>query len=148
METLNFEIDILATPEEVWEALWNERNFERWAKFFTKNLIFQTDWHVGGKTYFLDAQHRGLVSTISSLKKPFEVVFSHLGILENEVEIIKSKEVEAWSGVEEKYFLTEYRGFTRLRVILHSPNSIHEFVEENFRKGLEKVKLLAEQIKD
>ena len=49
-----------------------------------------------------------MVSTIDSLRIPYEVVFKHLGLLQDGVEDTKSREVMEWSGAQEKYFLTYF----------------------------------------
>ncbi|WP_417429484.1 SRPBCC domain-containing protein [Halpernia sp.] len=145
METLNFEIDIKSSPEEIWKILWDEETYKVWTQFFSKDSVMKTDWKIGGKTYFLDQKGNGMVSTISTLKKPFEIVFRHLGWVENNVETTKTKEVEEWSGMEEKYFLSERECFTHLKVIVHSPNEYHDMMKTSFTRGLEMVKMLSER---
>lgn len=145
METLHFETEIYASPETIWKVLWG-KSYSYWTQFFAKDSVFKTDWKIGGQTYFLDAKGDGMVSTISSLDEPFEVVFNHLGLVKNHVETIKSKEIEEWSGMEEKYFLTQRDGFTHLKVIIHSPNEYHETMKTSFTRGLEMVKTLSEKL--
>lgn len=145
METLKFEINIYASLEKIWDVLWNENTYSQWTKFFAEGLVFKTDWQVGGRTYFLNPEGDGMVSTINSLNIPNEVVFSHLGLMKNNVETLKTKEVEEWSGLEEKYFLMERENFVNLKVILRSPNPQHEMMTKAFTLGLEKVKMLSEQ---
>lgn len=146
METLHFETNIKSTPEKIWKTLWDEETYSDWTQFFTKDSIFKTDWKIGGRTYFVDQNGDGKVSTISSLNEPFEVVFNHLGLVENNIELIKTKDIEEWSGVEEKYFLTVRDGFTNLKVIVHAPNENHDMMQTGFTRGLEKIKTLSEKV--
>jgi hypothetical protein len=144
METLHFETEIKSSPENIWKILWSKETYSDWRQFLAKDSVFKTDWKIGGQTYFLDLEGNGIVATISSLDEPFEVVFNHLGLVNNHVETIKSKEVEEWSGKEEKYFLTQREGFTHLKVIVHSPNVDHDMIKTAFTRGLERVKTLSE----
>lgn len=146
METLHFETEIYASPEKIWKILWSNETYSDWTQFFAKDSVFKTDWKIGGQTYFLDPEGNGMVSTISSLDEPFKVVFNHLGLVKNNVETIKSKEVEEWSGMEEKYFLTQRDGFTHLKVIVRSPNDHHETIKTGFTRGLEMVKTLSQKL--
>ena len=146
METLHFETEIKSSPENIWKIIWDKEPYAEWTQFFAKDSVFQTDWKIGGKTYFLNPEGDGMVSTISSLDEPFEVVFNHLGLVKNHVETIKSKEVEEWSGMEEKYFLTQRDGFVNLKVIVHSPNEYHDMMKTGFTRGLEMIKTLAEKL--
>jgi hypothetical protein len=45
----------------------------------------KSDWKVGGKTYFLNEKGEGMVSTIDSLDEPNQIVFKHLGMIDNGV---------------------------------------------------------------
>jgi hypothetical protein len=146
METLKFETEIKSTPENIWKILWDKETYSDWTQYFAKDSEFKTDWKVGGETFFLDPKGDGMFSTIESLNEPFEVVFSHLGLVKDRVALTKTKDVEEWSGMLEKYFLAERDGFTNLKVIVHSPNEHHDFMTTAFTRGLEKVKTLAEQV--
>lgn len=144
METLSFDIEIKAPIEKVWDLLWNKETYSEWTKFFSKDSTFETDWLIGGKTYFLGKDGNGMVSTIDSLNVPTEVVFKHLGVIKNGVEDTKSKEVEEWSGAQEKYFLREVDGVTKLRGAVQTGNEYAEMMKNGFTKGFEVLKNLAE----
>lgn len=146
METLKFETDIKATPEKIWDILWDDKTYSEWTQYFAEGSVFKTDWEVGGRTYFLNPKGDGMASTINILNKPYEVVFSHLGLIKDNVETMMTKEVEEWSGLEEKYFLMKRDGFTNLKVLIRSPNEQHDMMTQSFTKGLAKVKMLAENI--
>ncbi|MCP5961738.1 SRPBCC domain-containing protein, partial [Klebsiella pneumoniae] len=70
MENLVYEVEIEAPIEKVWELLWNSETYNAWTKFFAPDSSMCTDWQIGGKTYFLDGEGNGMVSTIEELKKP------------------------------------------------------------------------------
>ena len=145
METLNYEIMINAPLQKVWDLLWNKATYSEWTQFFAEGSQFKTDWKIGGKTYFLDQKGEGMISTITSLDEPKEVVFSHLGMFKDGVEDTKSKEVIEWSGAEEKYFLREIdENTTELKVIVHSSKNMEEMMNVGFNKGLQVLKKLAE----
>ncbi|MGA9212553.1 SRPBCC family protein [Kaistella sp.] len=145
METLNYGIILNAPIQKVWDLLWNEETYAEWTQFFSVGSKFKTDWKIGGKTYFLDANENGMVSTIKSLQEPTEIVFSHLGVVHNGIEDTKSKDVEEWSGAEESYFL---RGIdentTELRAIIHTLDEYKDHMNTGFHKGFEWLKKLAE----
>ena len=145
METLNYEIIINAPIERIWNLLWNEKSYSEWTQFFMEGSQLKTDWKVNGKTYFLDAAGNGMVSTISSLNEPTEVIFRHLGSYKDGVEDTKSRDVAEWSGAEEKYFLRSIdENNTELRVITHTMKNHEEFINTGFHKGLALLKNLAE----
>lgn len=145
LETLNFEIHINAPAARIWELLWSATTYPQWTQFFTNRKVMRSDWQLHGKTYFLDGDGAGLVSTIESLEIPVQVVFRHLGLYKDGIEDTQSFGVKEWSGMEEKYFLRETaEGFTELRAITHCFYSEGEAVRNGFTKGFDLVKQLAE----
>ena len=146
METLSYETTVNAPIQKVWDLLWSPETYTEWTQFFSPGSQFRTDWEIGGKTYFLDESGNGMVSTIKSLNPPFEVVFSHLGIIKDGVEDTQSREVKEWSGAEEQYFLREIgENTTHIQAIVHSRQSYQEQMDHGFLKGFEVLKKLAEQ---
>ena len=146
METLNYEKVIHAPIQKVWDILWNQETYGEWTKFFMEDSQFTTDWEINGKTYFVDSNGNGMVSTIKTLNEPFEIIFSHLGTVKEGIEDTSSKAVEEWSGAEEKYFLRAIDdNTTELRAITHVEKNTIDYMNNGFNKGFEIIKNLAEK---
>lgn len=147
METVSHNIEINASAEKIWEILWNPSSYPLWTKFFgSEGNTYESDWAVGGRTRFLDSTgENGMISTIESLNAPCEVVFKHLGFIRDGKEIRESRELEEWSGAQEKYFLTELDGFTKLQGEVHTSHQYAEQMKNGFVKGFELVKEFAER---
>lgn len=150
METISKTIEIKATAKEIWKILWDKNTYAEWTRFFGEENgttgTYESDWEVGGKTLFLDSTgENGMISTIQSLNEPFEVVFKHLGYIQNGEEITGSKEIEEWSGAQEKYFLTELENYTKLQGEVQTTSEYAEHMKNGFAKGFELVKQLAEK---
>lgn len=146
MVTLSHSIDIKAPAKKIWDVLWNSDSYSEWTQFFSEGSQYRSDWEVDGRTYFIDKSGRnGMVSTIDSLRIPYEVVFKHLGLLQDGVEDTKSREVMEWSGAQEKYFLTEFEGFTKLVGEVQTSEMHEEHMRGAFEKGFEVVKQIAEK---
>ncbi|WP_370897855.1 SRPBCC family protein [Chryseobacterium gossypii] len=145
METLSYEKIINAPLQKVWDILWNPETYKEWTQYFSPGSTMKSDWKVGGKTYFMNAENEGMVSTIDSLDEPNQVVFKHLGMIDkNGVEDLHSKEVMEWSGSFEKYFLTDLEGKTKLHAEVQVEKQWEDHMNTGFIKGLEVVKNLAE----
>ncbi len=145
METLNYEIQINAPIQKVWDLLWQSETYSIWTQFFMPGSQMKSDWEIGGKTYFTDKAGNGMVSTIRSLNEPYEVVFSHLGTIKDGVVDTESKEVKDWSGCEEKYFLRAIdEKTTELRAITHIDGDHEEYMNNGFKQGFAMLKNLAE----
>ena len=144
MEILNYEILINATPEKVWQVLWDAKSYTQWTQYFSPGSTMHSDWAINGRTVFLDANGDGMVSTISQLEEFKVVIFKHLGMLQDGIEDLDSAEVKKWSGILEKYFLEDLNGKTKLKVELETSQEYLDMMDTAFKKGFEQVKQLAE----
>ncbi|MET3037634.1 SRPBCC domain-containing protein [Chryseobacterium sp. NRRL B-14859] len=146
METLSYETVIDAPKQKVWDILWNPETYSEWTQYFGTGSLMKSDWKVGGKTYFVNAQGEGMVSTIDSLDQPNEIIFKHLGMIDKDGnEDTHSKEVMEWSGAFEKYFLIDFGGKTKLHTEVQVEKEWQDDMNTGFTKGLEVVKNLAEK---
>lgn len=145
METLSYEIIVNAPKQRVWDVLWGENTYSEWTQFFGAGSQMKTDWKVDGKTYFVNPEGAGMVSTIDSLEEPDQILFKHLGMVDKDgVEDTESMEIKQWSGCFEKYILIDYDGKTKLHVEVQVEKNWEEHMNTGFTKGLEVVKNLAE----
>ncbi|RNA62681.1 SRPBCC domain-containing protein [Chryseobacterium nematophagum] len=145
METLSYEKIIDAPLQRVWDALWGSETYSEWTKFFGPGSNMKSDWKVGGKTYFVNAEGEGMVSTIDTLDQPNQIIFKHLGMIDKDgKEDTQSKEVMEWSGSFEKYILIDFDGKTKLHVEVQTEKDWKDHIDKGFIKGLEVVKELAE----
>lgn len=146
MRTLSYVTDIRATPEKIWDVLWNPETYVKWTHGFKPDCIMKSDWEVDGQTYFLDqSEKNGMISTISSLNKPFEVIFKHLGVLENGVADYNSKEIVDWIGLQEKYFITPLDdGLVKLQMEVQTFSEYEDMMDKGFNYALKEIKRLAE----
>lgn len=145
METLSYTIEINASKNKIWDVLWSPETYPEWTRYFAPDCQMKTDWQIGGKTYFTDAQGNGMVATIDLLDEPNAVVFKHLGMIENGVEDTESATVKQWSGIQEKYFLTGLdNGMVKLQAETQTTDEWKDHMNTGFTKGLEVIKELAE----
>lgn len=145
METLSYEIVINAPKQKIWDILWGEKTYREWTQFFGGGSVMRSDWKVNGKTYFLDENGDGMVSTIDSLEEPDHIIFKHLGIINEGIEDTQSKKISEWNGAYEKYILIDLEGKTKLHAEVQTEKEFRDLMNEGFEKGLEIIKNLAEQ---
>ncbi|NUF84719.1 SRPBCC family protein [Acinetobacter seifertii] len=145
MEILVYEVEINAPIEKVWNVLWNSETYNAWTKFFAPDSSMRTDWKIGGKTYFLDGEGNGMVSTIEEMKKPEVLIFKHLGMIKEGQEDLESEEVKVWSGSLEKYYLSQKNDITTLKVEVATLPEYIGMLKSGFIQGFDVVKYIAEQ---
>ncbi|MFN3969339.1 SRPBCC domain-containing protein [Flavobacterium sp.] len=144
MKKLTFSIDINASKEKVWYSLWDEENYEDWTSTFCEGSFTISDWKEGSKIYFLAPNGNGMNSKIT-INKPFEtMLFSHYGEMKHFKELPITEEVQAWSGAEERYDLTEKNGVTTVKATVDIVEKYSDYFDDIFPKALAKLKSIAE----
>ena len=100
-EQQEFTIIINANPEKVWEVLWGDKTYSQWTAIFSEGSYAKTDWKEGSKVLFLTPDGRGMVSKIKQKIPNQYMLFEHLGVIENNIENLESKEAKEWAGATE-----------------------------------------------
>jgi hypothetical protein len=144
---MEFNINIDAPKEKVWNTLWNDKTYREWTSAFAEGSRAETDWKKGSKVLFLDGKNSGMVSTIVENKPNEFMSIRHLGTIKNGVEDLDSEETRQWSGAFENYTLRETGGKTALHVEMGGadiPSDFEDYFLQTWPKALDKLKELSE----
>jgi hypothetical protein len=145
---MEFNIEIDASKEKVWNTLWNHDTYRLWTSAFSEGSRAETDWKKGSKVLFLNNNNSGVVSTIVENKSTEFMSIKHLGLVKNGVEIRDSEENKLWAGAFENYSLWETQGKTVLHIEMGGGDIPVEFVNyfrQTWPKALKKLKELSEK---
>ena len=148
MEKMEFNIDINAPKEKVWNTLWRDDTYREWTSAFAEGSRADTDWQQGSKVLFLDEKNSGMVSTIVENKPNEFMSIKHLGIVKDGVEDIDSAESKEWSGALENYTLKSVEGKTHLDIEMSAtgiPEDMINYFQNTWPKALDKLKEIAER---
>jgi hypothetical protein len=144
MEKKEFDVMIDASPEKIWDVLWNENTYNKWTSEFSEGSYAETDWKEGSKILFLDGKGQGMVSRVEEHRPNEYMSIKHVGMVKDGQEIMDGPEVEEWKGVLENYTLIPEGGKTRLMVDVEVMDEWKEYFDNTWPKALNKVKELAE----
>lgn len=139
METLEYTIEIDATPEKVWTALWDETSYRQWTSAFTKGSFYLGTWEEESMMKFLDPENNGMFSRVLKNDPNKEMVFLHLGEIFDGVEVPQD-----WGDATETYLLKETEEGTKLIARIKTSEEFKEFFEDKFPQALQNVKNLSE----
>ncbi|MFZ4799196.1 MAG: SRPBCC domain-containing protein [Bacteroidia bacterium] len=139
METLKFTTVINAPKAKVWEVLWNDETYRKWTSVFHESSHAVSDWKEGSKIQFLSDDGSGMYGIIEKKVEQEQMIFKHLGELNNGVEDPKN-----WDGARERYYLTEANGITELVSELDSVEEFKDYFLNVFPKALVLIKQLSE----
>lgn len=140
-----YKIDINASAQKVWFALWDDHHYRKWTSVFSEGSYAKTDnWKEGSIVHFLDPKGNGMYSMITE-NKPFQkMTFTHKGEIKDFKEQTVDEKSEQWVNAVESYTLTEQNGITHLVVEANLPEDFLEFTDRTFPMGLNIVKESAE----
>lgn len=141
MKKLQFTIEINASKEKVWDALWNDQNYRNWTSVFHEGSHYKSDLHEGSEIFFLGPEKSGMYAKIEKLIPNEKMYFLHLG------EYKDGEKQEGTFGEEaiEQYDLVEKDGKTELTVTMNVPEDYIPYFAETFPKALGKVKEMVEK---
>lgn len=142
MITLSFEHHFKATPERVWNALWDDANYQQWMEAFSVQSRALTDWKLGSKVYFITTEGDGMESEIGEITPNQRIAFHHLHQLKKG-EIVTTG--PTWNGYKEIYSLTETETGTQLHMTLETLDHYADYFREVFPKAFAIVQHIAEQ---
>ncbi len=144
MLKLDFKIQIAASASKVWQVLWNDLTYRKWAAVFREGSYAVTDWKTGSKAHFLIPEGDGIYSIISESRPNEYMEITHLGDIKNFKEQIGNDEQKSWVGSKEIYSLVEVKGETTLSVSLQSLEDFVEYFSKTFPPALDKIKEISE----
>lgn len=139
-----FQIEVNATPEKVWNILFNDETYRQWTAVFCQGSYYKGTLKQGGRVHFLTPEGSGMYADVIFCTPHSNMMFQHIGEVVDFVEQPINEAAEKWTGAFENYILKDNGDSTLLIAEIDlSPEHV-EFFEENFPKGLEKVKELSE----
>lgn len=147
---MEFNIEINASKEKVWNVLFGEQTYPIWTVPFSEGSRVETDWQKGSKALFLGPENSGMVSRIAENIPNEFMSIEHLGMYINGVEDYDSEEVKGWAGAKENYKLTDNNGKTHLHILMEMEETeknkkIIEMFADMWPKALAIVKELSEK---
>lgn len=141
---LLFSIDIKAEKTKIWEALWNDSSYRKWASiFFEGSYVTADNWDEGSKVFFLSPDQSGIYSSIEKHIPNKIIRFKHIGSVLKGQEQPIDEETKKWSGATEIYSLNEETDHIILTIEIDVLDEHLEFMKDKLPKALEKIKSLS-----
>lgn len=147
MTKLHLTSFINASREKVWDTMLSDATYRDWTSAFNPGSYYVGDWSAGSKILFLGpglegGGEGGMVSRVAESRRPEFVSLEHLGFVRDGVEDTTSDFIKPWVGARENYTFNERDGGTELVVDVDVSDEERAFMEEAWKKGLERLKAL------
>ncbi|UIR56816.1 hypothetical protein LZQ00_03120 [Sphingobacterium sp. SRCM116780] len=140
---LNYQIEIQADNEKVWNCLWEPENYKKWTSMFSEGSYYQTEELVtGNKIQLLTPKGDGMYSLLKIVVPNELLVLQHLGEIQNFKELPIDP---TWGNAEEGYELVKKENSTLLLVYVDTLENYIDSMNKAFPPALSLLKNLAEQ---
>lgn len=145
MKKLEFSVNISASPEKIWTALWQLDNYRYWTEVFFPGSDVKTDnWKEGSEVFFVGPDGTGMYSEVARHIPNQAMTFRHLGELRKWEKVSPAPETEAWFGALESYTLTADGEQAHLAASIEVLAEHEEEFIRAFPEALKRVKELSE----
>lgn len=140
MKKLEFTIEISASREKVWDALWSHQNYRKWTAVFIPGSYYEGELQEGNEIRFLLPGQHGLFAVVEKVI-PFQSMhFLHFGLVLNG---ISERKTFSENSIE-YYDLYETGQGTKLTVTINTEEEYVTYFSNSFPRALHAVKELAE----
>lgn len=144
MTSKTFEVFINASPDKVWDTLWNDNTYRQWTSVFHQGSYVVSEWIEGSKIKFLSPDGNGMYSMIAKLIPSQFMSFQHLGVVKDGIEQPLDDDTRKWSGALENYTLQKKENGTELLVEVDLTDEFADYFVQTFPKALKIVKDLSQ----
>ncbi|MFZ1704202.1 MAG: hypothetical protein WAT79_07635 [Saprospiraceae bacterium] len=148
MQTLQFSIDINATPTHVWKCLWQKDHYTNWTSAFCQGSYYETNGlEEGNVIRFLTPEGHGMFSIIHQLIPDQFMAFKHMGNIADFKDEPLDDDTKKWTGAIESYEVIAKDELVTVNVKVDTVDEYINHMNESFPRALEKLKILAEKSK-
>ena len=151
MKKLQFKVHIKAPATKVFDfmlGITNKSTYEHWTALFNPTSTYEGHWSKGSKMMFVgvdeNGEKGGIVSKIAEHIPNQFISIQYYGLVKAGEEITEGPEVEPWVNGYENYTFNETNGATTLTVDLDTTEYFVDYMNENYPKALDALKLLCE----
>lgn len=146
MKKLEFNIDIAASKQKVWDTMLSKETYQEWAGVSWPGSTFEGKWEQGENLRFGSPGQGGTMATLVE-HRPYEYTLAeHVAVLNPDGSEDRDSEIaKGWIGSTESYTFTEKNGVTNLKVEINTPPAWSDMFEDGWPKALAKLKEISEK---
>jgi len=143
-------IEISASREAIWNALWTPEHYEKWTAHFHPGSRYEGKLAEGEMLRFLgpksESGESGMASRIVKWTPGHECCLVSAGMIVDGKIVSDADGAEDWVGLREEYRLEQKDDVFVLSVFNQTPESMDAYFQEAWRNSLAEVKNIAESL--
>lgn len=148
MNTIEFKIEINAPVEKVYKTMIGIETYRIWTAAFNPTSDFEGGWNKGDKIYFIgfhEGKKGGMIAEIKENIPNEFISIHHIGVFQEDQEILEGPAVEGWGDALENYSFSESNGATTVQIHTSAPNEYLDYFNEAWPKALQILKEICEK---
>ena len=142
MKEMQFQVEIHATKEKVWDTLWQDETLRQWAGIIDPGTYMVGELEEGNEVQFISGNGYGVTTLVEEMTPGESLLFRHQADTQGTG---KQEREKQWTGGKESYSLSEKDGTTTLTATFDVPPELEEYFKVNYPKALNRVKELTER---
>ena len=146
MLTLNYHVEIAATPQRVWSVLTDVELYKRWAQAFSPQSRFDGVWEEGGDITFFDPDMGGTRAVIDTVQPLHKLEFHHVAIFNpDNRQQLDGDLVSKWIGSREIYQIDTLEDRLLLSITIYTHSDFVSMFNHGWEKALPLIKTISEE---
>ena len=154
METLEFEIEIVAPVQTVWSTMLDDDTYRQWSSSFYEGSYFTGGWEKGSTIRFLGPDEAGgepggtdggMLGTVVESRPNEFVQVEYTGLVDRGNDDTTSETARQLAGTHESYTFTENNGVTTVAVQIEVLDEWAQTFRDEWPVALDRLRDLAER---
>ena len=146
MLTLNYHVEIAATPQRVWSVLTDVELYKRWAQAFSPQSRFDGVWEEGGDITFFDPNMGGTRAVIDTVQPLHKLEFHHVAIFNpDNRQQLDGDLASKWIGSREIYQIDTLDDRLLLSITIYTHSDFVSMFNHGWEKALPLIKTISEE---
>ena len=146
MLTLNYHVEIAATPQRVWSVLTDVELYKRWAQAFSPQSRFDGVWEEGGDITFFDPDMGGTRAVIDTVQPLHKLEFHHVAIFNpDNRQQLDGDLASKWIGSREIYQIDPLDDRLLLSITIYTHSDFVSMFNHGWEKALPLIKTISEE---
>jgi hypothetical protein len=144
MKKLYFNIEIDASPAQVYKTMINADSYRLWTSSFCEGSYFEGSWSTNDKIQFLSPEGGGMYSEIAKNIPNEYISIRHLGMIKDGIIDTESNDVKGWANALENYTFKQNGNKTELLIDIDITEEHEEYMNEAWPRALSILKMICE----
>jgi uncharacterized protein YndB with AHSA1/START domain len=145
MKTLEYQIQINAPAEKVWNTMLQPVTYQQWTQVSWPGSLYKGKWEEGEEIRFISANGSGMLAIIRKLTPYQYLSAEHMAVLLPGGIEDKTEAVKIWIGTMENYIFTASGKTTLLKIEIIANPACEEMFNDGWPKALVKLKEICER---